>query len=62
MSAQINGKQRAILIVAGLILLLFTFDKAMSGNPDGWLQTFMFLAAVGCFVLSASSRSKPDAG
>jgi hypothetical protein len=60
MRLNLNWVQRALLIVAGLFLLLFAFGTVDGYDGDAWLGTFLFLAAVVCFVLSAASRSRAD--
>jgi hypothetical protein len=51
----VNWGQRIILVVAGLFLLLFAFITMDSYDSDGWLASFLFLAAVVTFYLAARS-------
>jgi hypothetical protein len=57
----VNGAQRAILVGAGIILLLLAIFGAMAAtdtysHTSGWLPLAAFLASVVCFFLAAGWR------
>lgn len=62
MRLDLNWTQRGILVVAGLLFLLFAVGELDGFEPDKWLATTLFAAAVASFILAATSRAKRDAG
>ena len=56
----LNWIQRILLVFGGLLLLLFAFNTFESYTGSKWLASFLFIAAIGSFVLAASSRRKTD--
>lgn len=58
-SERMNGVQRAILAVAGLLLILIAFVSASDDYADhSWLALVEFFGAIACFVLAASSKRR----
>jgi hypothetical protein len=59
MRMNLNWYQRAILIVAGLLMLLFAIDSTDSySDADYRLATGQFVIAVILFIVAASSKKK----